>query len=600
MNAVSEIQFAVLPSEETPDFPSPSIIDSRRLLGPNFYSARPGALLEVRGDVPRLDALLEAWAARARELLDALGWDANSAEVQVRRSGGNATMFFAAAIDVLMTATEVNEQAWVTAESGGRVKSDSAIVATLRATATAERVTRKNLVEVFERALAKGLSPVFDDESLTVGAGKGAQTWPIDAVPAVDAVSWKAITGVPISLVTGSNGKTTTTRLVAAMWRTAGRVAGLSCSDGVWVEDDRIESGDYAGPAGARAVLRDPRIEAAVLETARGGVMRRGLAVHRANAAIITNIVADHFGEYGLDNLQDLAEAKRVVIKALGADGRLVLNADDPMLVKLARGLTIPISWFSVAPANSIIDAHAASGGDVAAVQDGRVMLHRGRWHDLGAIDAMPLTLRGAARHNVENILGACLLAVASGVPVQSLRATLVKFGSAASDNPGRLQAYRFGGATVLVDFAHNPDGLAALTETAKTIAATRRLLLLGQAGNRDDTQLRALVRAAWSVMPFDRVIVKEMPTLLRGRAPGELPRIFSDELVKVGLPKTQIEVVDGELAALRRAFAWARNGDLLVCPVHVEKAAVIAWLEQLRAAGWKAGDKLPGVASRK
>ncbi len=594
MNAVSQTQFAVLSSEETPDFPSANIIDSRRLLGPNLYGRRPGALLEIRGDVPKIDGLLVAWAARARELLDALGWDAQHAGIQFRRTRGSATLFFAAPVDVLMTATEVNEQAWVAAETGIRIKPDSPMVATLAAKAEGERVTRPNFAAVFNMALAKGLSPVFDDDALTVGAGKGAHTWPVSEVPGAHLVPWKAIADVPVSLVTGSNGKTTTTRLVAAMWRTAGRVAGLSCSDGVWIEDDRIESGDYAGPAGARAVLRDPRVEAAVLETARGGIMRRGLAVQRANAAIITNIAADHFGEYGIDSLQDLADAKRVVVSALGTDGRLVLNADDPLLVELAKGLTIPISWFSVAPVNPIIDAHAAAGGDVAAVQDGRVMLHRGRWHDLGGIDAMPLTLRGAALHNIENILGACLLAVASGVPVQSLRATLVRFGSAAADNPGRLQAYRFGGATVLVDFAHNPDGLAALAETAKTIPATRRLLLLGQAGNRDDTQLRALVHAACSVMKFDRVIVKEMPTMLRGRKPGELPRIFSDELIKAGLPKGQIEVVDGELAALRRAFAWARNGDLLVCPVHVEKAAVIAWLEKLRTAGWKAGDKLP------
>jgi UDP-N-acetylmuramyl tripeptide synthase len=231
----------------------------------------------------------------------------------------------------------------------------------------------------------------------------------------------------------------------------------------------------------------------------------------------------------------------------------------------------------------------------VAVVDNGRVMLHRkGRWHDLGGVDAMPLTMRGAARHNIENLLGATLLGAVTGVPVQSLRATLARFGSSPQDNPGRLQVYRFGGATVFVDFAHNPDGLGALCETARAVAAKRRLLLLGQAGNRDDTQLRELARAAWEATPFNRVVIKELPTMLRGRPAGAIPRVLSDELSKLGLARTQIDVAPTELDGLRKAFAWAKDGDVLVCPVHVDKAAAIAWFDRLTAAGWKAGTALP------
>jgi UDP-N-acetylmuramyl tripeptide synthase len=179
-------------------------------------------------------------------------------------------------------------------------------------------------------------------------------------------------------------------------------------------------------------------------------------------------------------------------------------------------------------------------------------------------------------------------------VPVDCIRDTLATFGAATTDNPGRLQLYRFGGVTALVDYAHNPDGLAALCETAKAMPATRRLVVLGQAGNRGDEEIRALARAAWDVIPFDRVIVKEMPTMLRGRQPGEVSALLSDELATLGVPMARIEEAPSELEAVRRAFEWARDGDLLVCPVHVDKKVVLPWLMRLADAGWIPGAPLP------
>ena len=575
------------------EFPSPTIVDSRRLLGPNVYSARTGAVLEVTYDDARAKSLIDAWSLQAAQIIHALRWA--DAELHVRRGTGGASLFLAAPVDALMTATEVNEQAWVGAESPSPQRPDRLLVERLRDAADRERLTRPNLAAVHGEAVRRGLNVTFDDETLSVGSGTGAQSWPLDRVPVVDAVTWDAVHDVPIAVVTGSNGKTTTVRLVGAMWRAAHRVAGWSCSDGVWADDAQLEKGDYSGPAGARVVLRDTRVEAAILETARGGILRRGLAVTRADAAIITNISPDHFGEYGIDTVRQLAEAKGAVARVVGGRGRLVLNADDPLLVDLATELIARRSWFSVLPAHPELDAHVLAGGDAATVQEGRVMLHLDRvWHDLGAVDAMPITLRGAAPHNVQNILGAALLGAAMGVPVETIRYALASFGASAQDNPGRLQLYRFGGVTVLVDYAHNPDGVRALCETAKAIPARRRLLLLGQAGNRDDAQIRELARVAWSVVPFDLVIIKEMATLLRGRAAGEVPRLLAGELARLGVPPEQVELAESELAAVRRACEWAHEGDLLVCPVHVEKAKVLAWLGRLDEWGWRAGAPLP------
>ncbi|MEO8337195.1 MAG: Mur ligase family protein [bacterium] len=578
---------------EIPEFPSPSIVDSRRLMGPNLYSDRMGVVLEVKFEDDSAESLLAAWAAQATRLMASLGW--GLPELHVRLEQGGASLFICAAVDALMASTEVNEQAWVLAERANSGEPDASLVLRLRASIDDERATKPNLATAYAAAIDNSLVVTFDDESLTVGVGSGSQTWPLAEIPEVAAIDWNTLGDVPIALVTGSNGKTTTTRLVAAMWRAAGRVAGWSCSDGVWVDDDRLEQGDYSGPAGARVVVRDTRVSAAVLETARGGILRRGLAVSRADAAIITNIAADHFGEYGMGSLRDLATAKGVVARALGERGTLVLNADDPVLVELAANMHARLAWFSMSAEHPALDAHVLAGGDATTLHGGRVMLHRDDvWHDLGDIAAMPLTLNGTATHNIENILGASLLASAVGVPVDDIRDTLATFGASAGDNPGRLQVYRFGGVTVLVDYAHNPDGLSALCETAKEMPAERRLVILGQAGNRGDDQLRALARAAWSVIPFDRVIVKEMLTMLRGRQPGEIPAILGDELSQLGVPADRVEVAPSELDAVRRAFAWAQDGDLLVCPVHIEKKGVLAWLKQLTDAGWVAGMPLP------
>lgn len=562
-------------------------------MGPNLYSDRVGVVLEVTFGEASTDALLAAWATHATQLAELLGWE--RCEIHVRPEQGGASLFLAAPVDALMSATDVNEQAWVLAESGSAAKAAASVMMELRDKCDAEQATRSTLAAVYDEAHLRGLCVTFDDELVTLGSGCGARTWPLAALPDAADIEWSALHDTPIALVTGSNGKTTTTRLVAAMWRAAGRLAGWSCSDGVWVGDAPLEEGDYSGPAGARVVLRDARVEAAVLETARGGILRRGLAMSRADAAIITNIAADHFGEYGMGSLRDLAAAKAVVARAAGSRGCLVLNADDPLLVDVAADCECRIAWFSTATAHQALDAHVLAGGDAATLHDGRIMLHLGDvWHDLGAVEAMPITLRGTAQHNIQNILGASLLAAVSGVPVESIRATLARFGASPKDNPGRLQVYGFGALTVLVDFAHNPDGLAALCETARGMSATRRLLVLGQAGNRDDEQLRALARAAWQVMPFDRVIIKELPTMLRGRVVGEIPRILMDELSRLGVSSARMEVAPGELDAVRRAFAWAQDGDLLVCPVHVEKKGVLAWLRRLREDGWVAGMPLP------
>ncbi|MEO7456106.1 MAG: cyanophycin synthetase, partial [Gemmatimonadaceae bacterium] len=275
-----------------------------------------------------------------------------------------------------------------------------------------------------------------------------------------------------------------------------------------------------------------------------------------------------------------------VVARALGAQGTLVLNADDPVLAAMPVGIAPKVTWFSAAAGRTDAAAAIVNGHGVIRLD--------GATHDIGAINDMPITLHGAAPHNVSNILGAALLAAVLGVPFDAIRHVCETFGKSPRDNPGRLQVSHVGGVTVLTDYAHNPGGLAALCATAASMHAKRRLLLLGQAGNRDDEQVRELARAALDVTRFDRVIIKEMPSMLRGREVGDLSRLFHDELLRGGMHEDQLEIVVGEREAIRHAMAWAKGGDLLVCPVHVERAGVHAWLNMLAVTGWHAGHPVP------
>jgi UDP-N-acetylmuramyl tripeptide synthase len=355
-----------------------------------------------------------------------------------------------------------------------------------------------------------------------------------------------------------------------------------------------IDAGDYSGPNGARLLLRQPEVEVAVLETARGGLLRRGLAVERADVAVVTNVADDHLGEFGVQDLDTLAETKLLVARAIGPEGRVVLNADDRVLVAASRALTAPIAWFSLDPGNPVVAAHVARGGRAAVAGDGGLtLLERGRDTVVARASEVPMTMGGAARHNVANALAAILAAGGLGISLDAIGATLGRFGTHPDDNPGRANIFQVGGATVLIDYAHNPHGMGALAAATAGISARRRLVLLGQAGDRSDEAIRDLARAAMALRP-DRVVAKEMDRYLRGRAPGEIPALLAEEFRRLGLPPDRVTCAGVEVQAAREALAWARPGDLLILALHQDREQVVALLNRLRGMDWTAGDPLP------
>ena len=599
--------------------------DSRRLTGSNLFFDSPGAVLET---VTVDDAVLAGWRSRIARARSWLHWpDARATtlraraterarSIAIRPHASGTALALAAPVDQLFTATEINEwalcAALIEADPVRWNRLEGALIEAAREAAThvpisaafavappalAEpaafsRFTTLSKIESAPRlrnlvaaADERALLHVLDEIQLTLGSGAGGRTWPVDALPEVSEVPWAELKNVPAAIVTGSNGKTTTVRLLAACVRAHGWRDGYNCTDGLFIQGEQIEGGDYSGPVGTRTILRDPRVEAAILETARGGILRRGLAAERAQVAVITNISSDHFGEYGVHDLAGLADVKLVVSSVVDDSGLLVLNADDPVLLARSDELDCPIGWFSRDYHHPTLQAHRAGGGSTSGVRDGRLIVNE---LDLGSIADMPLTVGGSAEYNVSNIAGAALAALELGVSSTTVAEVLARFGADPADNPGRLMRYDYRGAQVLIDYAHNPEGLSGLMSVAARLPRTGRLaVLLGQAGNRENADIERLAATAASFQP-DLVVIKEIEAYLRGRAPGETPALIREALVHAGVADAALEMCSSEIGAVRRVLEWARPGDVLVMPVHDRgvRAEAIALVAQSSAGG--------------
>jgi UDP-N-acetylmuramyl tripeptide synthase len=310
-------------------------------------------------------------------------------------------------------------------------------------------------------------------------------------------------------------------------------------------------------------VLRQKDVDVAILETARGGLLRRGLGVNTANAALITNIAEDHIGDFGSQSRDELLNIKWVISRAVADSGVLILNADDQLLVGKSREFSGTIVWFSLDENNPVIRKHTEDGGLAFVYGDGELLRIDG---DVRAsiCDAreIPITLGGAAAHNIANALGAAALTEQLGMSLDDIRNGLTSMSQDA--NPGRSNLYPLRGFKVLVDFAHNPEAMQALFAMARAIPAQRRVLCFGQAGDRTDEQIRELTQSAWS-MGLDLVCIAELEKYLRGRETGEIFTIIRDELLRCGASDEQIRYFGTESESFDAALEWAEDGDLVV-----------------------------------
>jgi len=390
---------------------------------------------------------------------------------------------------------------------------------------------------------------------------------------------------IPILAVTGTNGKTTTTRLISHLFRRSGKRVGYTTTDGVYLDDLLLMEGDLTGPFAANVILAHPRVEVAVLETARGGILRSGLGFEACDVGVVLNVSSDHLGMRGIHTVEQLAEVKGVVATAVKPGGCCVLNADQPLVFAMRERTPGDVVLFSMLGmrGNPAVAQHLAAGRTAAVLEeeDGRewlVLRRGGERTALAAVDEVPLTLGGAARFQIANLLAGIAAAHGCGMEIDRIRDGLLSFVSSAESTPGRMNVLRTARGRVIVDYAHNPAAVAALVEMAGRLDARRRIGVLTMPGDRRDDDLRDLGRAAATL---DFVITKEDPRYARGRPAGEVARLIGEGLEAGGLPSDQWEAVLGEPEAVARALELMSDGDVVLIAAD-DTAAVLAQLRPL------------------
>ena len=552
-------------------------VDSRRLTGPNLVLAGAGATIDVDCTDDEREPLVRRWTEHARAMLDAVGW--SDCGVASRPVPTGVSLAFDAPIDALYAACEIAEWAWERATSNDETHDNAAFEAAReRFVDTILEERNPAVLALRDAAEERGVPFLWDDDEVSVGSGQRSKTWPARECPDPKDVPWSELGAIPIALVTGTNGKTTTVRLLAQIARAAGLCPGFSSTDGIWAGEEIVVTGDYSGPGGARAVLRESKVDYAILETARGGLQRRGVGVEAADVACVLNVSADHLGEFGVATVDDLTAIKFLITKVVPPTGRVILNGDDPRVGGRRGEFAAEVALFSLDPHSSAIEEWRREKRPCAFLDGETLVLDRGGAPE-AIIDAkeMPIAFGGAARHNLANALAAILIADATGIPTAAIRDGLSSFRPTPESLPGRTNLFEFDDVRVLVDFAHNPDGHAALLDLAAQMPAKRRCVILGQAGDRDNDSIVEMSRATVSARP-DRVFIKEMPRYLRGREAGNVPKLIQSVFDELSF--TEYEHHDTELDAVRAALEWARPGDLLLFPIHESRADVVEILE--------------------
>ena len=557
-------------------------LDARRLTGPNVVLDGPGGILDVDCTPERAVELAPVWERHVRHMLHALDWTHETEFASLPLIGG-ISLAFTAPIDALYAASEINEWAFAACahELDGADEPDfEATVAALRASMAEE--ANPSLLRLQAEAELRGTTFLWDDDEASLGLGISSQTWPARELPDPDDLDWSQFGDVSVGLVTGTNGKTTSVRMAQHIARQTGLTVGVSSTDWIAIGDQIVDKDDWAGPGGARAVLRERQVELAILETARGGLLRRGLGVETATASLITNISEDHIGDFGSKDLHELLHIKWIIGRVVEKEGRLIVNADDALLRERAANHKGEIIWFSLDPDNETVVAHTNAGGTAfIAAGDDLIKIENGDRELLCNARDMPITMNGVARHNVANALGAAALTWCLGMSADNIRAGLVSM--SADDNPGRCNVWEVEGRKVLVDFAHNHAAMQSLFTIAQALPGKRRVLCFGHAGDRPDELLREVARDAWSI-GLDRVVISELAKYHRGREHGDIFKVIRDELVRIGASEDQVEHNEEEIESFRSALEWAEPGDLVIMIALASRDAVHELLEEMGA----------------
>jgi cyanophycin synthetase len=537
-----------------------SLVELRVLEGPNLYF--PRAAIKLTLDVSALSGASEATAARFAKRIGLPNARPGAPDSGFRQR------FAMRAVGRLVRA--------VAGESG-----TSRLGVRVRPTSDPHRIVvaypwvHRERAQEMGRAVADVLDAVPGEDIDTAVGAAAERVSQAEPGPRPHTL----VPRVPVVAVTGTNGKTTTSRMIAHIARTDGRIVGWSNTDGIYIDGELVEEGDYSGPSGAGRVLSHGNVQFAVTETARGGILLKGIGLTRNDVSVVTNVSADHLGLQGIDTVDQLAEVKAVVPRITRKDGWAVLNADDPRVLAM-RAVIRARPWvFSRDPDSPALREVLGEGGRATTVIDG--------WLSVLAPDAdpdplvelidVPMTLAGLSRFNVENTLAAASAALAAGIPQSVVIEGLRSFRPDAEHNPGRMNFFSVGEVSVVIDLAHNEAGLEALLEIMNGVRrpGSRLLLGLGVVGDRQDELIEKLGEIA--ARDSDVVAIGHKERYFRGRTPEELEALMRAGAERVGV--TGIPAYPTEVACLSALVGQALPGDVVGLMCHAERQAVYDWI---------------------
>jgi cyanophycin synthetase len=366
---------------------------------------------------------------------------------------------------------------------------------------------------------------------------------------------------IPIIAVTGTNGKTTTTRLISHIVKNNGYRVGFTTSDGIYVQNSMLTKGDTTGPVSAEFILKDPTVEFAILETARGGILRSGLGFNKCDVAVITNIQEDHMGLSDINTLSDMARVKGVVARAVKRDGYAVLNADNKHCVSISKTVDCNIAYFSIDEKNPVIIEHCKKGGIAAIYENGFITIQKGEWKfRVEKASHIPLTFGGRVTFMIYNVLAATLATYVYGFTIEDIKLNLETFIPSAAQTPGRMNIFEFKEYKVLIDFAHNADGFKGIKEFLTTVESPYKIGIITGTGDRRDDDIRDMGRI--SAEMFDHIIIRQ-DKFLRGRKAEDIVKLLVEGIHDAN-PQQSYEYIPKEVEALNHAFSLAEKGTFI------------------------------------
>lgn len=544
---------------------------SSRLLGQSRFFSVAGAVIDISCDKDNNQQIAELFEDELHYVLAKLPVKAYDVKVLVFQNGINIALSYP--YDLLMVACDMLDWLWLEIvdffDNNLPIRRQKAVkIFTQMIEENQQLILRK----IYTKAQNLKLNFSIYKDIIILGSGTRQFRIKQNQVVKLTDIPWKKIANVPSILVTGTNGKTTTTRLTEFICRKAKLKSGYCSTDWVMINGRLVEEGDLSGPSGHQYVLMNPKVEVAVLEAARGGIVKRGLLPNYATVATITNISYDHIGQNGINTLDDLAHAKGVVYDALAEDGIAIINLDDPYITKL--NITNRKAYLSTKLDATSICRYLTDDNYVVYLENGAVVLQT--IHEkfvLNKIDEIPLTVYGLASYNYENVLHAVALSYAVDVTPEQISFGLKKFGADDKSNFGRWNYYKSQEhGHLVVDIAHNPAGLDNILRLASGFKALKGVngklgLMYGNTADRRDT-IPEIVRIILAYQ-VDQVIIKEFQESLRGSQLGEMPQVFYNELIKQGYPVEQIKVIPNELEATHYIWETARHDDMYLLCSH-------------------------------